>query len=207
MAITSLNAKDKPTLRRHYRTARKRANPRARYALVREMARQPEWKQGARMAFYIAFGAELNVALLAKAAQRAGIKVYVPCVIARDTPLHFARANPWRWHRLPKHALGMHQPALNARMMMANRLDMLLVPLLAVDRYGYRLGMGGGFYDRTLMEGHITKTRRAFPRCVGMAYKAQYHRGRLPRLTTDERLDAFLGAGRTLKRTRKQAGR
>jgi len=47
--------------------------------------------------------------------------------------------------------------------------DVLLVPMLAFDRQGYRLGYGGGFYDRTL------EKLRAFKKvwAVGVAYAAQ----------------------------------
>ncbi len=47
--------------------------------------------------------------------------------------------------------------------------DVILVPLLAFDRQGFRLGYGGGFYDRT-----IEKLRRAKPvKTIGIAFSAQ----------------------------------
>ena len=46
---------------------------------------------------------------------------------------------------------------------------MLLVPMLAFDRRGYRLGYGGGFYDRTLEKLRAFKTVVA----IGVAYHAQ----------------------------------
>jgi 5-formyltetrahydrofolate cyclo-ligase len=47
--------------------------------------------------------------------------------------------------------------------------DVLLVPMLAFDRRGYRLGYGGGFYDRTLVKLRALKPVLA----VGVAYAAQ----------------------------------
>ena len=47
--------------------------------------------------------------------------------------------------------------------------DVLLVPLMAFDRRGYRLGYGGGFYDRTLDVLRSKKTIVA----IGVAYSAQ----------------------------------
>ena len=61
--------------------------------------------------------------------------------------------------------------------------DLLLVPLLAFDRRGHRLGYGGGYYDRTIA---------AHPgiRTIGCAYAAQEVQ-EVPAGPTDMRLDAI----------------
>lgn len=65
--------------------------------------------------------------------------------------------------------------------------DVLIVPLLAFDRHGGRLGYGGGFYDRTLF-----RLRAAGPvRAVGYAYAAQQVAS-LPSEPTDAPLDAVV---------------
>ncbi len=62
--------------------------------------------------------------------------------------------------------------------------EVLLVPLLAFDRRGYRLGYGGGFYDRTLQE-----LRARGPRlCIGIAYAGQ-ELPEVPHDGNDQRLD------------------
>lgn len=67
------------------------------------------------------------------------------------------------------------------------RPDLVLVPLLAFDRHGYRLGYGGGFYDRYLSEHRAKRTIRA----IGIAYAGQKV-DELPREPTDEPLDAVV---------------
>jgi 5-formyltetrahydrofolate cyclo-ligase len=62
--------------------------------------------------------------------------------------------------------------------------DVLMVPLLAFDRQGYRLGYGGGFYDRTLELLRKKKTVTA----IGVAYAGQ-EMASVPRGTHDQRLD------------------
>ena len=65
--------------------------------------------------------------------------------------------------------------------------DLLITPLLAFDTKGYRLGYGGGFYDRTL---EILRTEgRAI--ALGFAYDAQ-RVDQVPREPTDQRLDAIV---------------
>ena len=61
------------------------------------------------------------------------------------------------------------------------------MPMLAFDHAGYRLGYGGGFYDRTLEHLRSVKSIRA----VGVAYEAQ-RVPTIPREVTDQRLDALL---------------
>ena len=62
--------------------------------------------------------------------------------------------------------------------------DVLLVPLMAFDRLGYRLGYGGGFYDRTLEQLRARKTVIA----IGIAYSAQEVEA-VPRGAHDQPLD------------------
>jgi 5-formyltetrahydrofolate cyclo-ligase len=64
---------------------------------------------------------------------------------------------------------------------------LLITPLLAFDAEGWRLGYGGGFYDRTLAR--LRAARRTV--AVGFAYSAQQV-GAVPREPTDQRLDAVV---------------
>lgn len=65
--------------------------------------------------------------------------------------------------------------------------DVLLVPGLLYDRAGYRLGYGGGFYDRTLVKLRLLKPVTA----VGVAYHAQMVDG-VPRADYDQPLDFIM---------------
>ena len=53
--------------------------------------------------------------------------------------------------RLVQHPFGMMEPAPDAPTVAADEIEMTLVPGLAYDRRGYRLGYGGGYYDRFLL--------------------------------------------------------
>jgi 5-formyltetrahydrofolate cyclo-ligase len=71
--------------------------------------------------------------------------------------------------------------------------DVLLVPLLAVDADGFRLGYGGGYYDRTLA---ALRRRRAVV-AIGVGFEAQQV-DRVPRDAGDHRLDWLLTEARLL---------
>jgi 5-formyltetrahydrofolate cyclo-ligase len=65
--------------------------------------------------------------------------------------------------------------------------DVLLVPLLAFDRSGYRLGYGGGFYDRTLA--HLRAKKKVT--AIGVGYAGQ-EMNIVPRGGMDQKLDYVL---------------
>jgi 5-formyltetrahydrofolate cyclo-ligase len=74
--------------------------------------------------------------------------------------------------------------------------DVVITPLLAFDACGWRLGYGGGFYDRTLRE----LRRRKAPIAVGVAYEQQAVDA-VPHLDYDERLEWVLTPSGAIKCT------
>ena len=70
------------------------------------------------------------------------------------------------------------------------QLDIIFLPLVAFDREGYRLGMGGGFYDRSTA---FRQSRKHWqkPRLIGIAHSCQEHTG-LPRQPWDVPLDGLI---------------
>jgi len=90
--------------------------------------------------------------------EQLGARLLLPVVVARDAALEFA---DWRiGEAMVKDAMGVAVPA---DLRLQAYPAALLVPCLGFNAGGYRLGYGGGFYDRTL-------ARVPRPRTVGIAY-------------------------------------
>ena len=68
--------------------------------------------------------------------------------------------------------------------------DLMLIPLLAYDDYGYRLGYGGGFYDRTILNFKQNIEKKIFT--VGLAFSCQKYYGKLPIEKNDEKINSVL---------------
>lgn len=111
--------------------------------------------------------------------EEAGWTCGLPALVGRDRPMEFRR-----WHAgdtLVPGQLGTNQPAKEAPVV---EPSVLLVPLLAFDRAGYRLGYGGGYYDRTLAALRAGREVVAF----GVAFAGQ-EVDHVPHDETDQRLD------------------
>ncbi len=80
------------------------------------------------------------------------------------------------------------EPRLEAGLVQGERLDLLLMPLVAFDAQGTRLGMGAGYYDRYL--GKLAAADR--PYTVGIAYEVQRSDRPLPSAAWDVPLDAVI---------------
>ena len=74
---------------------------------------------------------------------------------------------------LIRNRFGIPEPQYSRRKVIAHHsLDLVLMPLVAFDQKGNRLGMGGGYYDRTFAYLN-TRTRWNKPKLVGTAYDFQ----------------------------------
>lgn len=105
-----------------------------------------------------------------------------PRVAAKDAPLAFHRWKPG--DAMQPGAFGIPEPSKDWPLAFPK---ILLVPLLAFDRAGHRLGYGAGFYDRTLDFLRANSTVRA----IGVAYAGQEVEA-LPREEHDHPLDAVI---------------
>jgi 5-formyltetrahydrofolate cyclo-ligase len=131
---------------------------------------------------FLAIGEEINPALLMSRLHRGGAAIGLPVMVGKGKPLEFRTWSPGA--PLVTRMWGIREPDQTAPLL---EPDVLLVPLLAFDRTGQRLGYGGGFYDRTLQ--HLRARRSVV--AVGLAFASQ-EVDAVPHLDYDQRLDWVL---------------
>ena len=107
------------------------------------------WKSYEKVFFYFSFGTEVATDQLIRLAFQEGKKVFLPRIGA-DRTMRFHRILPDT--RLVSHVFGMQEPPEDAPVYEADEQTLILVPGLAFDRTGHRLGYGGGWYDRLLAD-------------------------------------------------------
>jgi 5-formyltetrahydrofolate cyclo-ligase len=122
---------------------------------------------------------ELDIRPLMRRLQEAGHPVGLPVVMGRGTPLVFRLWRPG--DRLEPRPFRLQEPPATAPEVVPK---VLLVPFLAFDRKGYRIGYGAGYYDLTL----ASLRARDDVLAIGVGYAAQ-GAASLPHDGHDERLD------------------
>ena len=134
------------------------------------------------VALYRPQGAELDPGPLAPRLREQDARIALPVAVAEHAPLVFRLPIPGA--ALPRDAAGVPAPGPEAQEVTPH---VVVVPLLAFDATGARLGQGGGYYDRTLAA--LRARGRVF--ALGLAYAGQ-EAPALPVEPHDQRLDAVL---------------
>ncbi len=176
---------DKLTLRREALARRAAIAPEARERAAAALERIGLSFLGLRgpavISGYHAIGEELDVLPLLGRLIREGHEIGLP-VVRKDRPLIFRRWTPET--EMVRGAMGILRPSPEAPEV---RPSVLLVPLAAFDTRGFRVGYGGGYYDRTLSNLRAQDSVTA----VGVAF-AEQEVERVPDEPHDERLDWML---------------
>jgi 5-formyltetrahydrofolate cyclo-ligase len=159
--------------------------PELRSAAAEAIAAQPfpvPLAQGAIVSGFMPMKSEINPLPLMKKLAAAGVRLALPVIAGRGNPL-LMRA--WSvGEPLNAGVWGIREPTSQAAEVAP---DILLVPLLAFDRAGHRLGYGGGYYDLTIGQ---LRERKAVV-AIGLAYAAQ-EVAEVPATPRDAKLDLVL---------------
>ena len=144
---------DKPTLRRELRAlSREHLTDELRLtgsaSIISQLRQHPLWQQAQHVALYAALPDEPNLRTLIDEVATTK-QVYLPRVLDGETMEFFAFAG---WQELEQSGnFGIYEPRLEANGAVdPATLDLLVIPALAYDQAGYRLGRGKGYYDRYL---------------------------------------------------------
>jgi 5-formyltetrahydrofolate cyclo-ligase len=201
------DAFDKPALRKQLRARRAAVTAAERQAagrqLVRLALRHRLLTRQRRIGFYMPSKNEIDVLPLLRAALRMGVRCYLP-VVPRRALASTGRRKLWFTRLVGKEKSLDRQPNawINnrygipeflpraARRVRSWQLDLLFIPLLGFDRQGWRIGMGGGYYDASLAHLRPRQHWRR-PRLIGIAFATQQVE-QVPNDPWDVRLNGIL---------------
>lgn len=141
------------TLRQHIRQQRQRLSQQeqenASQCVLRHLQQQPQIKQAQHIAVYLSHDGELNTEPLIDWLWQQNKTLYLP-ILHPFRKGHLLFQQYTNTTPLTPNDYGILEPTLNVTQICPiAQLDLILTPLVAFDSTGQRLGMGGGFYDRT----------------------------------------------------------
>lgn len=163
-------------LRRHLRVQRRALSRHAQrqtaQGLYKQLAQHPLFRRARHIALYLPNDGEIDPRPLLRAAQMRGKAAYLPVLSPWPrTKMVFQRIRAGE--PLLKNRFGIYEPRRNCKQQRKIwALDLVLLPLVGFDRHGARLGMGGGFYDRSLAYRALRKNWHK-PTLLGLAHECQ----------------------------------
>jgi len=165
---------NKQQLRQLIRKKRRQLKPSERHRagrrLLRQFSSRPEYLFSERVAVYLSNDGEIDPHWMIEDLWQRNKQVFLP-VLHPLRKGHLAFIRYQRNTRMSRNRFGIHEPDFRYNKAVSARfLSLICLPLVAYDTRGNRLGMGGGFYDRTLA---FTHNKGQKPRLAGCAYAFQ----------------------------------
>lgn len=136
--------------------------------IKKQLFSQPQFLQSDTIMFYIAKDGEVDTSGMIKDALKMGKKVVVPLTLVKQKKIIPSQIKDCD-KELEKGPYGIYQPKKRfMRKVLLKDIDLIIVPGLAFDRSGNRLGRGGGYFDRFL-----AKFKKRNVPMFGLAFKFQ----------------------------------
>ena len=177
------NLTDKTALRRHFKELRAAIPDQSEKSRIiqEKVLTYSAIKQANSVFLYLSFGSEVETLFLAKELLAMGKRVAVPRCNPKTRTMVAVEIQDLA--QLRTGAYGILEPDHHGTEIPKTELDVVLVPALAFDRDGFRLGYGGGYYDKFLADFSGKTIGLAFSDCVV---------DRLPRETFDLPVDTII---------------
>ncbi len=139
-------------------------------AVARQLMRHPWFQRAGTIAIYLDTDGEMQTESIIQLSRQLNKRLVLPVLhpfrhghlLFRDWPVN-ARMKPNRFK--------IEEPARKYAVVDTRAIDLVIVPLVGFDDRCYRIGMGGGYYDRTFSFRHINSWRK--PRLIGIAHALQ----------------------------------
>ncbi|UJF24082.1 5-formyltetrahydrofolate cyclo-ligase [Suttonella sp. R2A3] len=166
--MDDLNAKQRQACRAARRLITGEQRTQASKAIAKRALNWLDKHPATSIGLFLSLNEEIDTTPLLHELWARGRTVYLPVVRKQNAPLVWM---PYQQgDALSKDSLGIAAPAYNPKYAQEGmHLDVVFTPLVAWDQSGQRIGMGGGFYDRTF----AAKIAGQAPLLIGLAYACQ----------------------------------
>ena len=142
----------------------------------------PVFNQSKSIGLYLAIGSEVQTREIINYALDLGKTVLLPRIMSNDLRFYVVDQKDFEENSFDVNRFGIKEPKIDKP---ADFIDLLIIPGIVFDTYGFRIGYGYGYYDKYL-------TINKYSKSIGLAYDFQFIKKPIPILPHDRKIDVLI---------------
>ena len=152
--------------------------------LIQEnLIRDPEFIRAKSIGLYLPIGSEVETSCIITQVLNLGMILLLPRIVDHDLRYHIVDQKDFDKDMFDTNKFGIKEPKLQNSSV--DFIDILIIPGIVFDNYGYRIGYGYGYYDRYI-------SNKKFSKCIGLAFDFQFIKSHIPVFSYDQKIDLLI---------------
>ena len=151
--------------------------------IQQKLIESPVFNQSKSIGLYLAIGSEVQTREIINYALDLGKTVLLPRIMSNDLRFYVVDQKDFKKNSFDVNRFGIKEPNIDNKP--ADFIDLLIIPGIVFDMYGFRIGYGYGYYDKYL-------TINKFSKSIGLAYDFQFIKKPIPILPHDRKIDVLI---------------
>ena len=151
--------------------------------IQQKLIESPVFNQSKYIGLYLAVGSEVQTREIINYALDLGKTVLLPRIMSNDLRFYVVDQKDFEKNSFDVNRFGIKEPEIDNKP--ADFIDLLIIPGIVFDMYGFRIGYGYGYYDKYL-------TNNNFSKSIGLAYDFQLIKKTIPILPHDRKIDVLI---------------
>jgi 5-formyltetrahydrofolate cyclo-ligase len=156
--------------------------------IQRSLIRTSEFIESKTIGLYIPIGSEVETWDMINYVLKSGRILLLPRIVNNNIRYFIVEQNDFDTDSFDTNRFRIKEPKKTNGSV--DFIDLLIIPGIAFDSYGYRIGYGYGYYDKFL-------AKKKFSKCIGLAYDFQLIKIRIPKFAYDRKIDMLITERRT----------
>jgi 5-formyltetrahydrofolate cyclo-ligase len=151
--------------------------------IQQKLIESPVFNQSKSIGLYLAIGSEVQTWEIINYSLELGKTVLLPRIMSNDLRFYVVDLKDFEKNSFDVNRFGIKEPKIDNKP--ADFIDLLIIPGIVFDIYGFRIGYGYGYYDKYL-------TNNKFSKSIGLAYDFQLIKKHIPILPHDRKIDVLI---------------
>jgi 5-formyltetrahydrofolate cyclo-ligase len=151
--------------------------------IQQKLIESPVFNQSKSIGLYLAIGSEVQTGEIINYSLDLGKTVLLPRIMSNDLRFYVVDQKDFEKNSFDVNRFGIKEPKIDNKP--ADFIDLLIIPGIVFDMYGFRIGYGYGYYDKYL-------TNNKFSKSIGLAYDFQLIKKHIPILPHDRKIEVLI---------------